>query len=175
MLFSLSNRLISWTFAISILSSAITPVFAISDQDFKAVTEAHRLAYRTYLRLEILPKGVVPMDESEMDNPSEEQTTYMRFRDVLRWKRERALHDDMRSFGSENSVDSSRELNEASHGGALYPIEFKKSATPTLSASKSFHMLEKLRMKVGEGAVICLKDTDIPLSQEVMSIPVGYL
>ncbi len=57
----------------------------------------------------------------------------------------------------------------------LYPIEFKKSASPSLHATKHFPFLEKLDRPVGPGAVICLKETDVPLSREVTAIPVGYL
>ena len=57
----------------------------------------------------------------------------------------------------------------------LFPIEFKKSASPSRSASKHFKVLESLNIHVGQGAVICLADTDLPLSAEVTSIPVAYL
>jgi hypothetical protein len=61
----------------------------------------------------------------------------------------------------------------------LYPIEFKKTATPSQTASKHFisleTMLEKIDKKMGHGAVICLRETDTPLSRTVDAIPVGYL
>lgn len=57
----------------------------------------------------------------------------------------------------------------------LYPIEFKKTATPGKTASKHFPVLDKLKRKVGQGAVICLRESDVPLSREVVVIPVGYL
>lgn len=60
-------------------------------------------------------------------------------------------------------------------GEAFYPIEFKKTATPSLSASKHFKHLEKLGKPIGEGAVICLSHEAIPLSSSVMVIPVDYL
>jgi predicted AAA+ superfamily ATPase len=60
-------------------------------------------------------------------------------------------------------------------GDVLYPIEFKKTATPSSTASKNFHMLEKLGKKVGSGAVLCFVERDVPLSREVVAIPVGYL
>ena len=59
--------------------------------------------------------------------------------------------------------------------GKLYPIEFKKSASPSISAAKNFNVLAKLNLPMGEGAVICMKDTDIPLSKDVVAIPVWYL
>jgi predicted AAA+ superfamily ATPase len=59
--------------------------------------------------------------------------------------------------------------------GALYPVEVKKTATPALSASKSFKALAALKKNVGPGAVVCLREKDIPLSNEVAAIPAGYL
>ena len=38
-------------------------------------------------------------------------------------------------------------------GDAIYPVEFKKTATPSQRASKQFHLLEKLGNRVGPGAV----------------------
>lgn len=57
----------------------------------------------------------------------------------------------------------------------LYPIEFKKTATPSKTSSKSFSALEKFGKKIGHGAVICFVEKDIPLSREVTAIPVGYI
>lgn len=57
----------------------------------------------------------------------------------------------------------------------LYPIEFKKTATPSQTATKSFSALEKLGRNIGPGAVICLKETIAPLSMSVTSIPVGVI
>lgn len=57
----------------------------------------------------------------------------------------------------------------------LYPVEFKKTASPSQSASRHFPVLERLDKPVGHGAVICLRETDVPLSQSVDAIPVGYL
>lgn len=57
----------------------------------------------------------------------------------------------------------------------LYPVEFKKTASPSRTASKHFSVLEKLDKTVGHGAVICLRETSIPLSKEVEAIPVNYL
>jgi len=59
--------------------------------------------------------------------------------------------------------------------GQLYPVEFKKSASPSLNATKNFSSLEKLECSIGLGAVICLTINDVPLSRKVTAIPVGYL
>ena len=57
----------------------------------------------------------------------------------------------------------------------LYPIEIKKTATPGLSAIKNFSVLKNLDKAIGSGAVLCLKETDIPISSDIYAIPVGYL
>ncbi|MDR3164834.1 MAG: ATP-binding protein [Synergistaceae bacterium] len=59
--------------------------------------------------------------------------------------------------------------------GTLYPAEVKKTATPSLTAAKSFTAIDSLRKPVGPGAVICLRENDIPLSDKVTAIPIGYL
>ncbi|MBL6665288.1 MAG: DUF4143 domain-containing protein, partial [Rickettsiales bacterium] len=56
----------------------------------------------------------------------------------------------------------------------LYPIEFKKTATPSRTASKNFSALEKFDKKIGHGAVICFVEKDVPLSRDVTAIAVGY-
>ncbi len=60
-------------------------------------------------------------------------------------------------------------------GDFFYPVEFKKTATPSQTASKHLYLLEKLGKKVGHGAVLCFVEKDIPLSREVTAVPVGYL
>lgn len=57
----------------------------------------------------------------------------------------------------------------------LYPIEFKKTATPSKTASKNFSLLEKFGKRVGHGAVMCFVENDVPLSRDVTAIPVWYL
>jgi len=57
----------------------------------------------------------------------------------------------------------------------LYPVEFKKTATPSRTASKHFPALGKLGKKVGHGAVVCFVENEIPLSGMVSAIPVHYL
>jgi predicted AAA+ superfamily ATPase len=59
--------------------------------------------------------------------------------------------------------------------GTLYPAEVKKTAAPSLTAAKSFAALGSLRKPVGPGAVICLREDDIPLSDKVTAVPAGYL
>lgn len=57
----------------------------------------------------------------------------------------------------------------------LYPIEFKKTANPNKTASKHFPVLEKLGKTMGHGAIICLREKNIPLTKKVDAIPVSYI
>jgi uncharacterized protein len=59
--------------------------------------------------------------------------------------------------------------------GTIYPIEFKKTASPSRKAIKHFNLLEKMKMPVGQGAVFCLTQQSLPLSERVSSIPAGVL
>lgn len=60
-------------------------------------------------------------------------------------------------------------------GDTLYPIEFKKTAIPSLNASKHFSVLENMGKNIGMGAVLCFVEKDIPLSKTVRAIPIRYL
>ncbi|QAR34023.1 ATP-binding protein [Geovibrio thiophilus] len=54
----------------------------------------------------------------------------------------------------------------------LYPIEIKKTATPSKTAVRSFDVLNKLNKQIGHGAVICLTEKNIPISGNVTAISV---
>lgn len=58
---------------------------------------------------------------------------------------------------------------------ALYPIEIKKTASPSHNAKRHFPILAKLGKPVGPGAVLCFVERDIPLSRDVTAIPLAYL
>ena len=60
-------------------------------------------------------------------------------------------------------------------GDTLYPVEFKKTGTPSMTASKNFNALSKLGKEIGHGAVICFVDKITPLSQEVTAVPVSFI
>lgn len=55
--------------------------------------------------------------------------------------------------------------------GEIYPIEIKKSSNPTLSMVQNFDILTKSPMKVGQGAIICMKDNLTALNRDVLAIP----
>ena len=59
--------------------------------------------------------------------------------------------------------------------GTIYPVEIKKSASPQKADIRHFSTLEKLKMPIGPGGVICLSEHSIPLTESVFSIPLPAL
>lgn len=59
--------------------------------------------------------------------------------------------------------------------GVLEPIEIKKSASPTVSDIKAFQKVSSLGIPLGKGAVICAVEQSLPLTENVVLIPVGSL
>jgi predicted AAA+ superfamily ATPase len=59
--------------------------------------------------------------------------------------------------------------------GTVYPLEFKKSASPNKDMIRHFQVLQKLKMPIGPGGVICLAQQSLPLTEKVLSIPVSVL
>ncbi len=59
--------------------------------------------------------------------------------------------------------------------GVIYPLEFKKSASPGKADVRSFKTLEKLSLPIGQGGVICLAPQSLPITANVSSIPVGVI
>jgi len=60
-------------------------------------------------------------------------------------------------------------------GDTLYPIEIKRTATPTRQACRQFPVIETLGKRQGHGAVICLVDAPLRLSETVTAIPMTAL
>lgn len=60
--------------------------------------------------------------------------------------------------------------------GALHPIEIKKHADPRKGDTDSFCVLDKIpNMKRGTGAVLCLYDQVVPLSESDFVVPIHYV
>ena len=59
--------------------------------------------------------------------------------------------------------------------GTVYPLEFKKTASPGKADVRHFQALEKLKIPVGPGGVICLAEHFLPLTSSVQAIPVSAL
>ncbi len=69
-----------------------------------------------------------------------------------------------------NEVDFLIEEN-----GTLYPLEIKKTASPSRADCKVFDYLKGVKTPVGHGGVICFVSTLVPLVEDIDAIPVGYL
>lgn len=57
----------------------------------------------------------------------------------------------------------------------IYPIEIKKTASPTKDAIKNFRLLKNLKLPVGPGAVICQVNQPLPLDAENTCIPLSLI
>ena len=60
-------------------------------------------------------------------------------------------------------------------GDTLFPVEIKRTATPTRQACRPFPVIETLGKKQGRGAVICLVDEPLRLSETVTAISITDL
>lgn len=59
------------------------------------------------------------------------------------------------------------------NNGKLYPIEIKKSANPDKNMIKNFSVIPE--NQIGDGAIICLVDKDLPITKNVNAIPISYI
>ena len=59
--------------------------------------------------------------------------------------------------------------------GTVYPIEIKKTSAPDKRLLKNFFALEKLKLSIGEGGVICLSQHYLPLTEQFSAIPISVL
>jgi len=59
--------------------------------------------------------------------------------------------------------------------GTIYPLEIKKTASPSAADVRAFGTLVKLGLPVGLGGVICLARQSLPISESAVSIPVRVL
>lgn len=55
--------------------------------------------------------------------------------------------------------------------GKLHPIEIKLTSNPNKSMLKHFNVL----VNQGYGGLICMRESDIPLTEEVSAIPISYI
>lgn len=60
-------------------------------------------------------------------------------------------------------------------GDTLFPVEIKRTATPTRQACRPFPVIETLGKKQGHGAVICLVDEPLQLSETITAISITDL
>jgi len=57
-------------------------------------------------------------------------------------------------------------------GDTLYPVEIKRTATPTRHGCRHFSVIETLGKRQGHGAVVCLVDAPLRLSGSVTAVSV---
>ena len=57
----------------------------------------------------------------------------------------------------------------------LCPVEIKKSAAPSRDWLRNFSALDRLKVRVGEGGVVCLCDQVVPLTETCRAIPAGLI
>lgn len=55
--------------------------------------------------------------------------------------------------------------------GIIYPLEIKKSASPSREDVRHFAALERLGLPIGPGGLICLAEQSLPLTTSAQSIP----
>lgn len=59
--------------------------------------------------------------------------------------------------------------------GTLYPIEIKKTTAPTKKDIRNFSVLDHLDVPRGPGAVLCLTESPMPITETVWAIPVSTI
>ena len=60
--------------------------------------------------------------------------------------------------------------------GTLYPVEIKKKSNPDKRDVRYFRLVEnELHRPCGDGAVICMAPTHLPITETAAAVPVGYI
>ena len=59
--------------------------------------------------------------------------------------------------------------------GIIYPLEFKKSASPSRKDIRHFSVLDKYPLIIGPGGLISLAENMLPLNETVTAIPIAAL
>ncbi len=57
----------------------------------------------------------------------------------------------------------------------IYPLEFKKTASPDKTMVKHFTTLHNLDKEVAEGGLVCLCEERLPLTNKIQAIPIEFL
>ncbi len=59
--------------------------------------------------------------------------------------------------------------------GTLYPVEIKKTTAPGKKDIRPFSILDQFKLPQGPGAVLCLTQSPMPITDTVWAIPVGQI
>ena len=57
----------------------------------------------------------------------------------------------------------------------IYPVEIKKTTRPAPSVAQTFRSLDRLGLKRGRGAVVCLTPDVLPLDRTTDAVPAGFV
>ncbi len=88
-----------------------------------------------------------------------------------RGKDKKRIKKNGETYDVESEIDLIIEEN-----GILYPIEIKKSASPNKAMASTFDVLDKdIDKKRGTGAIVCLYDNKIYLSDNLVVLPIEYI
>lgn len=88
-----------------------------------------------------------------------------------RGKDKKRIKEDGDLVVAESEIDLIIEEN-----GTLYPIEIKKSANPNKAMASAFDILDKdIDKKRGMGAIVCLYDNKLYLSDDLVVLPIEYI
>ncbi|MCR5661969.1 MAG: ATP-binding protein [bacterium] len=59
--------------------------------------------------------------------------------------------------------------------GKLFPLEIKKTASPSLRLTHVFELLDKAPLERGTGAILCLADKFLPLDRQNLTVPIWLI
>ena len=93
------------------------------------------------------------------------------FAEILKsyWNNAKQLNIYFYRDTDQKEIDFVIEANET-----LYPIEVKKTANPT-GVKLWFNVLKNTGKQVGNGAIVCLYNSILPIKEDIYSIPVNYI
>ena len=93
------------------------------------------------------------------------------FAEILKsyWNNAKQLNIYFYRDTDQKEIDFVIETNET-----LYPIEVKKTANPT-GVKLWFNVLKDTGKSLGDGAVICLYNSILPIKENITAIPVSYI
>jgi predicted AAA+ superfamily ATPase len=114
---------------------------------------------------------------ANMDTPAALEASYLTgsmletyaFAEIMKSYRHNGREPDIFFFrdADQKEIDFVIEQN-----GTLYPIDVKKTATPSRADAKNFEALRRLKKPLGVGAVVCLRQTVAPLAENLVAVPV---
>jgi predicted AAA+ superfamily ATPase len=59
--------------------------------------------------------------------------------------------------------------------GIICPVEIKKTTAPTKKDVRHFSVLKKLKTPIGPGAVLCMSNSHMPITETVQALPASQI